>query len=83
MADVQMINTRGKKSTGQKNDGYGTDYIGRQKTQGVAANNASREDEYKDYANLNEEFGGMGSDSGKFSLSYKGITYFLRANCML
>ena len=65
MVDVQMINTRGKKSTGHQIDGYGTDYLGRQKKQGVVVNNASREDEYKDYEGLNEEFGGIGSDSGK------------------
>ena len=70
MINTTNSNRRGKSQGSrmhhQMDGGYGTDYIGRQKQQGlVGERNTSREDEYKDYENLNEAYGGLGSDSGK------------------
>ena len=80
MVDVQMIDTTGggnrrrNKSTNARNHqangdgGYGTDFLDRQRTQGVQNNSGispDQGDKYGDYENLNEEFGGNGSDSGK------------------
>lgn len=79
MVDVHMIDTTGggnrrrNKSTAARNHqandvGYGTDFLDRQRTQGVQNNSRispDQGDNYGDYENLNEEFGGNVSDSGK------------------